>query len=64
MVRKTLNGLRVGHFKNGSLEYKLNYKNGKRHGLCEHYYDGHIWYKGEYKSNKERGLWYEFRQDK
>jgi antitoxin component YwqK of YwqJK toxin-antitoxin module len=64
MVRKTLNGLRVGHYENGSLEYKLNYKNGKRHGLGEHYFwAGQLWWKGEYKNSKERGLWYEFRQD-
>ena len=42
------------NYKNGKLEYKVNYKDGKQDGLYESYYkNGQLQYKFNYKDGKE-----------
>ena len=50
-------GIAVMYHKNGQLQYKRNYKDGKRDGLTEGYYEnGQLQYKVNYKDGKEHGL--------
>jgi len=51
-----------GNYKNGQLNYKSNYKDGKEDGLIEWYYEnGKLEMKSNYKDGKEDGLteWYD-----
>ena len=43
---------------NGTLNFKGNFVNGKRHGLWEQYYaNGNLYSKGNYNNGKGIGLW-------
>ena len=47
----------IEHHENGQLRSKINYKNGKRHGLLEHFdQEGKLVNKGNFKNGKEEGL--------
>ena len=46
---------------NGRLRAKLNYKNGKRHGLCEEWdKNGQIFYRANYENGEFHGLYEEW----
>jgi len=46
------------YYKNGQLEFEINYKNGKRDGPYKMYYEnGQLKEEGNFKDNKEEGLW-------
>ena len=47
----------IENHENGQLQSKINYKNGKRHGLLEHFdQEGKLVNKGNFKNGKEEGL--------
>ena len=47
----------IENHENGQLYSKVNYKNGKRHGLLEHFnQEGKLVHKGNFKNGKEEGL--------
>jgi antitoxin component YwqK of YwqJK toxin-antitoxin module len=47
----------IENHENGQLYSKVNYKNGKRHGLLEHFdQEGKLVNKGNFKNGKEEGL--------
>ncbi len=47
----------IENHENGQLHSKVNYKNGKRHGLLEHFdQEGKLVHKGNFKNGKEEGL--------
>jgi len=47
----------IENHENGQLQSKINYKNGKRHGLLEHFdQEGKLVHKGNFKNGKEEGL--------
>ena len=51
------NGLAKGYYKNGQLEYKGNFIDGKPDGLAEYYYDnGQLKSKGNFIDGKPDGL--------
>ena len=50
-------GIAASYHKNGQLEQKTNYKNGKKDGILETYYkNGQLQYKTNFKDGKEDGL--------
>ena len=58
-------------YKNGQLESRGNYKDGKQDGLWETFLSnnnplilhGHLQSRGNYKNDEEDGLWEEFDRD-
>jgi antitoxin component YwqK of YwqJK toxin-antitoxin module len=47
------------HRTNGSLWYRGNYSNGKRHGYFVEYWfnGGNLWYKGNYVNGERKDYW-------
>jgi len=44
-------------YENGQLRSNCNYKDGRRHGLCQEWYEnGQLWSSYNYKDDKEHGL--------
>ena len=51
--RKPFTGYAVDYHENGQLQFKCNWKDGKRNGLLESYHDnGQLKTKGNYKDGK------------
>ena len=51
-------GLWVGYYENGQLEFQGDFRDGVRDGPWVHYREnGQLWSEGTFKDGKEEGLW-------
>jgi antitoxin component YwqK of YwqJK toxin-antitoxin module len=61
---KPYTGVFYRNYENGKLNYKTNWKDGKRDGPYENYYeDGQLNFKANYKDGKLDGLWEKYYED-
>ena len=57
-------GIAVDYYENGQLEYKENFKDGRRNGRTEFYYEnGQLQYEWNYKDGKPEGLQESYYED-
>ena len=57
-------GLHEKYHKNGKIDYRVNYKNGKLDGLWQIYYEnGQLHETGNYKDGQQDGFWEYFEED-